>query len=127
LSKDYGADETKWTWGREALVRFPHPLAQVPLLGAQFQIPPVPQNGGVGRFPTVNRGSAVSMRLIADPADWDRTQQGITLGVSGVPSSQHWKDQLDDWRNVTPRVFPFTRAAVTAAARTTITLELATK
>ncbi|HEX8491502.1 MAG TPA: penicillin acylase family protein [Pyrinomonadaceae bacterium] len=127
LLKDYGADETQWTWGREALVKFPHPLAQVPLLGAQFQITPVPQNGGVGRLPTVNRGSAVSMRLIADTADWDRTQQGITLGISGLPSSSHWKDQLDDWRNVTPRVFPYTKAAVTAAARETITLEPATQ
>jgi penicillin amidase len=67
------------------------------------------------------------MRLIADPADWDRTQQGIALGVSGIPSSPHWKDQLDDWRNVTPRVFPFTPQAVAAAARETLNLEPAGK
>jgi penicillin amidase len=123
LTKSYGADEQQWTWGREAMVRFPHPLAQVPLLGQQFVIAPFSQQGSTSSLPTVNRGSSVSMRLIADPSDWDRTQQGIALGVSGIPSSPHWKDQLDDWRNVTPRAFPFTKAAVEAAAKQTITLE----
>lgn len=127
LTKSYGADDTLWTWGREALARFPHPLAPAPLIGQQFVIPPFPQQGSTSSFPTVNRGSSVSMRLIADPADWDRTQQGIALGVSGIPTSPHWKDQLDDWRNVTPRVFPFTKRAVAAAAMETITLEPATK
>ncbi|MDX6695626.1 MAG: penicillin amidase [Blastocatellia bacterium] len=127
LTKSYGADETKWTWSREALVRFTHPLAQVPLIGQQFIIAPFPQNGSTNSLTTINRGSNVSMRLIADPSDWDRTQQGIALGVSGVPSSPHWQDQLDDWRNVTPRVFPFTKAAVAAAAKETLTLEPATR
>jgi penicillin amidase len=123
LAKAYGADETKWTWEREAVVRFPHPLAQVPLFGQQFVIAPFPQNGSVNGLPTVNRGASVSMRLIADTSDWDRTQQGIALGVSGLPTSPHWKDQLDDWRSVTPRPFPFSARAVAAATRETITLE----
>lgn len=123
LTKNLGADESKWIWGSEFMVRFPHPLAGVPLIGQQFAIPPFPQNGSLSSFPTVNRGSSVSMRLIADLSNWDRTQQGIALGVSGLPSSPHWKDQLEDWRNVTPRAFPFTKAAVTSAARETLVLE----
>jgi penicillin amidase len=63
------------------------------------------------------------MRLIADPSDWDKTQHGITLGESGIPSNPHWKDQLDDWRNVTPRALPFTKAAVESAAKETLILE----
>jgi penicillin G amidase len=127
LAKAYGADDKQWVWGREAQARFPHPLAQVPPFGQQFIIAPFPQNGSQNSLPTVNRGSSVSMRLIADPADWDRTQQGIAPGNSGLPTSPHWKDQLDDWRNVTPRVFPFSPAAVAAAARETVTLEPAPK
>jgi penicillin amidase len=127
LAKDYGADETLWTWGREALVRFPHPLASVPLIGQRFTIAPFPQYGSLSSFPTVNRGSSVSMRLIADTSDWDRTRQGIALGVSGLPSSPHWKDQLEDWRNVTPRTFPFTRMAVMSAVKEMLTLVPATK
>ena len=117
LTKSLGADETKWTWGNQTKSRFTHILAQAPLVGVQFSIPPIPQNGTGGAGATVNVGSSVSMRLIADPSDWDKTLNGIPLGESGLPSSPHWKDQLDDWRNVTPRAFPFSKAAVESATK----------
>jgi len=124
LTKSLGADETKWTWGGMVKVRFSHPLGGAPLIGAQFTVPPFPQNGTGGLAgATVNVGSSVSMRLIADPSDWDKTQQGITLGESGLPKSPHWSDQLADWRAVTPREFPFTQAAVVKAAKETLVLE----
>lgn len=122
LTKQQGADESKWTWGRYSQVSFQHPLARVPLIGQQFLIQPFPQTGAGANLTTVNVGRSVSMRLIADPSDWDRTQQGITLGQSGLPTSPHWKDQLEDWRNVTPRAFPFTRAGVERATRETIVM-----
>jgi penicillin amidase len=94
------------------------------LVGIQFTIPPFPQNGtGFLVGATVNVGAPVSMRLIADASDWDKSQQGIALGESGVPSSPHWSDQLDDWRAVTPRIFPFSEAAVSKAARETLLLD----
>ena len=124
LTKNLGADETKWTWGGMWKARFPHPLGGAPLIGAQFTIPPFPQNGTGGLIgATPNVGSSVSMRLIADPSDWDKTQQGIALGESGLPKSPHWSDQLADWRAVTPREFPFTQAAVVKAAKETLVLE----
>jgi penicillin amidase len=124
LTKNIGADEMKWTWGELAKARFPHPLGGAPLIGAQFTVPPFPQNGTGGLLgATVNVGAAVSMRLIADLSDWDKTQQGIALGQSGSPKSPHWNDQLADWRAVTPREFPFTAAAVTKAAKETLLLE----
>ncbi len=124
LTKSIGADESKWLWGEMVKARFPHPLAVVPLLGLQFTIPPVPQNGTGGLAgATVNIGASVSMRLIADPADWDKTQHGITLGQSGIPNTPHWIDQLDDWRAVTPGVFPFSEPAIENATRFRLTLE----
>jgi penicillin amidase len=124
LTKNLGADETKWTWGELTKVRFPHPLSGAPLIGGQFAIPPFPQNGTGGFIgATVNVGQAVSMRLIADPSDWDKTQHGIALGESGVPKNPHWSDQLADWRAVTPREFPFTVAAVSNATKETLVLE----
>jgi penicillin amidase len=119
LTKSIGADESQWIWGKIAIARFPHPLAVVPLVGAQFLIPPFPQNGSGG---SINVGSSVSMRLIADPSDWDKTQNGIPLGESGIPNTPHWKDQLDDWRNVTPRALPFSKSAVESAAKETMVL-----
>jgi penicillin amidase len=62
------------------------------------------------------------MRFIADPSDWDKTQQGIALGESGLPGTPHWTDQLADWRAVTPHIFPFTKQAVAAATKETLTL-----
>jgi penicillin amidase len=115
LTKQIGADESKWTWGEMVKVRFQHPLAGAPLVGLQFAIAPFPQNGSGGLAATVNVGTNVSMRLIADPSDWDKTQHGIALGESGWPRSPHWSDQLADWRAVTPRQFPFTEAAVAKA------------
>jgi penicillin amidase len=123
LTKRLGADETKWAWGNVSQVSFPHPLAVVPLIGQQFLISPFPQNGSSDNTVSVNVGKNVSMRLIADPGNWDKTQHGITLGESGLPNSPHWEDQLEDWRNVTPRTFPFTKAAVAGATKETLTLE----
>ena len=127
LTKNPGADESKWKWGEMVKVRFSHQLAAAPLVGLQFTIQPFPQNGVASLGPTINVGSAVSMRFIADPTDWDKTQHGITLGESGIPSSPHWKDQLDEWRNVTPRAFPFSKAAVESAAKEVLIFEPATK
>jgi penicillin amidase len=124
LTRRLGADESQWTWGRYAQSRFAHPLAAVPMIGQQFQIAPFPLNGSGGIIgPTVNVGSSVSMRLIADASDWDRTQHGIALGVSGDPASPHWADQLADWRAVTPRPLPFTDRAVAAAAKVVLELK----
>ena len=122
LTKSPGPDESKWTWGEMVKARFTHPLAQAPLVGAQFVIPPFGQNGTAGTGATVNVGAAVSMRLVADPSDWDKTLNGIPLGQSGVPNNPHWKDQLEDWRKVTPRAFPFSKAAVDAATKETVVL-----
>jgi len=119
LTKSIGADESQWTWGKVAIARFPHQLAAAPLIGLQFTIAPFPQNGSGG---SVNVGSSVSMRLIADPSDWDKTLNGIPLGESGTPNSAHWKDQLDDWRNVTPRALPFSKAAVENATKQIVVL-----
>jgi penicillin amidase len=119
LAKSLGVDDTKWTWGKYRPTRLKHPLAGVPLFGDQFAIPPFPQNGSGG---VVNVGPYVSMRIIATLDNWDETRQGIALGISGDPASKHFKDQLDDWLAVTPRVFPFSKDAVAKAAQSTMVL-----
>ena len=124
LTNILGPDQTKWTWGDRVKARFPHPLAEAPLIGAVYTVQPFPQNGTGGFIgATVNVGASVSMRLIADTSDWDKSQQGIALGQSGLPKSPHWSDQLADWRAVTPREFPFTPAAVSKATKQTLVLE----
>jgi penicillin amidase len=117
--KRLGPDPATWTWGRMWVSRFQHPLAAAPLIGMQFATPAVPLSGS-GQTPNV--GSAVSMRLIASPGNWDATRHVIPLGESGDPQSPHFKDQFDAWRTGTPMIFPFTRSAVEAAAKEVQTL-----
>jgi penicillin amidase len=124
ITKNIGADETEWTWGRYQKFNFRHPLASVPFIGQPFLIAPLPQNGSIS---SINVGQSVSMRLIADTSDWDNTRHSITLGESGDPNSPHWKDQLADWRAATPRAFPFNDTAINTATKETITLLPATK
>ncbi len=120
ISRKLGDDTSKWTWGRFESFRFPHPLAAAPMIGQQFAIAPQPQNGSIA---SVNVGNAVSMRFIADLSDWDKSLHSITLGESGRPTSPHWKDQLDQWLEVKPVVFPFSKEAVTRAAKLNMTLK----
>ncbi|HKV41651.1 MAG TPA: penicillin acylase family protein, partial [Blastocatellia bacterium] len=120
LKNRFGPDESTWKWGAFAKVRFPHPLAEAPLIGLQFRIPEFPETGGSA---AVNNGSTVSMRFIADLSNWDNTRLGIPLGESGDPKSLHWKDQLDDWRNVTPAGLAFSRSAVRAASKQKLVLK----
>jgi penicillin amidase len=119
ISKKLGEDETKWTWGNYGSFRFPHPLAPMPLIGKQFSIPAIPQNGSIS---SINVGNAVSMRFIADPSNWDQTRHGITLGESGNPASPFWSDQLPRWSSVDPERFPFGTAEVIKSQKSVLVL-----
>jgi len=116
LSNQLGSDSKQWTWGRLAQVRFPHPLERMGSVGPRFAVSTFPQNTG-GSMPTVNAGSRVSMRFIADLSDWEASRLCLPLGESGDPSSTHRADQLDDWRNVAPPVLPFGEESIAIAAR----------
>ena len=116
LSTQLGPDRTQWTWGRVAQVRFPHPLERIASIAPRFATTTFPQNTG-GSMPTVNAGSRVSLRFIADLSDWDSTRLCLPLGQSGDPSSPHREDQLDEWRNVAPSILPFSCDAIVAATQ----------
>jgi penicillin amidase len=120
IKKRLGQDESKWKWGEFVKVQFPHPLSQAPVIGAQFTIPAFPQNGSAS---TINNGSNVSMRFIADLSAWDNSRLGIPLGESGDPRSPHWKDQLDDWQSVTPALFPFNQKTVDTFSKQKLVLK----
>jgi penicillin amidase len=122
LTKQFGANESLWTWGGRVKSTFPHPLEVAPLIGGQFKVDALPQNGASGSGATPNVGAAVSMRLIATPGNWDLTRHGITTGQSGDPKSPHWKDQLESWYKGNTPVFPFTKTAVEKSAKQTVLL-----
>ena len=112
LPKKFGADPQKWVWGTFMTSRFPHPLAAAPLIGMQFATPSI---GIEGSGQTPNVASAVSMRFVASPGNWDSTRHVIPLGQSGDPKSPNFKDQFDLWRTGTPAIFPFSKEAIDKA------------
>lgn len=117
FTKQFGEDREKWTWSRLSAARFPHPLAAAPLIGGQFATP-TPPLGGLAQAPNV--GSAVSMRHIASPGNWDATRLVIPLGQSGDPRSPHFKDQFESWRTGAPATVPFSQNSIEATARTVL-------
>jgi penicillin amidase len=117
--KRYGPDPANWTWGKLSISRFPHPLASAPLIGGQFATPQVPIPGS-GQTPNV--GSAVSMRLIASPGNWDATRHVIPLGESGDPRSPYYKDQFPAWLSGEQQLFPFSSEAIERATKGSLTL-----
>jgi penicillin amidase len=73
-------------------------------------------------MPTVNAGSKVSMRFIADLSDWDSTRLCLPLGQSGDPTSAHREDQLEEWLNVAPSTLPFGDEAIATATQTVLVM-----
>lgn len=116
LTEQLGANPEEWTWGRLAEVRFPHPLEKLGPAGQRFATRTFPRNTD-GSMPTVNAGARVSMRFVADLSDWDATRLCLPLGESGELTSPHREDQLDEWRNVTPSIVPFSDAAIASATQ----------
>ena len=117
LTKQLGADESKWSWGAVAKINLAHPLAVAPLVGSLFAIESLPQNGSGGSGATPNVGASVSMRFIAAPGNWDATRLVIPSGESGDPKSLHWKDQLNAWYTGNTPVFPFSNQSVKNATK----------
>ncbi|MCW5958582.1 MAG: penicillin acylase family protein [Pyrinomonadaceae bacterium] len=113
LMKKFGTDEKNWRYGKSSTFNFRHPLAAAPLIGSIFATPSFESYGG---FSTPNVGSAVSMRHVTSPGNWDQTRHGIALGQSGDPKSPYFKDQFDGWRSGNTPVFPFTKEAVEKTA-----------
>ena len=115
-----GPDEANWRWENIFRARFIHPLAAAPLIGGQFLVEP---KGVHGSGQTPNVGPFVSMRHISSPGNWDATRFVIPLGQSGDTRSPHFRDQFEAWNSGTPAVFPFSKTAVEAAAKTSTTFQ----
>jgi penicillin amidase len=105
LDRELGSDRAEWRWGALHRVRFAHPLARMPGLGALF-VAAEHELGGDEQ--TVLQASfdarlgfdvvvAPSWRLIVDLSDVERARSVLPTGQSGNPASPHWSDQASLW------------------------------
>ena len=124
LVERFGDDERAWRWGALHRVRFAHPLARLPGIGALFVAADHELGGDEqtvlqGGFDARLGFDAVvvpSWRLVVDLADPDGSLAVLTTGQSGNPASPHWNDQSELWASGGLRACPLTRPAVEAAA-----------
>jgi penicillin amidase len=105
LEERFGPDPEAWRWGRVHEMEFPHPLGDAnPLLrrflnrrlragGAQETVSQIAYDPN-DPYKAV---WAPSWRMVADPADPDRSRWQMFTGQSGHPASTHYDDLQVDW------------------------------
>jgi len=130
-----GPDPTLWSWSDHHQTNAKHPMALCFPQHAQAEgwTPPRVPVGGDGD--TVQVGSylwrdtpdfpLVSLSVYRQVVDLSRIEHAsfvIPGGVSGVPSSPHYQDQLEAWRTRTRIPMHYAPEAVNDAAVETVTL-----
>jgi penicillin amidase len=105
LEERFGPDPEGWRWGHVHEMEFPHPLGEAnPLLrrllnrrvragGAQETVSQIAYDPN-DPYKAV---WAPSWRMVADPADPDRSRWQMFTGQSGHPASPHYDDLQPDW------------------------------
>ena len=130
LRERLGEHPVAWRWGALHRVRFAHPLARMPTIGAMFVAAEHELGGdeqtvlqaGVDARLGFDAVVIPSWRTVVDLADVDRAEAVLTTGQSGNPVSPHWNDQTELWARGELRSCPFSRPAVEAAAERYLTL-----
>ncbi|MBU3610461.1 penicillin acylase family protein [Polynucleobacter wuianus] len=108
LSKEYGNDPSKWTWGKAHTAISEHrPLSKIPVLGKLFNIEtPFPGDSNtinVGRLELLRSNNPYetlqgpSMRAIYDFADLEKSLFIIQSGQSGWVQSKLYRNMSPLW------------------------------
>ncbi len=115
-----GRDIRRWQYGAYMRIGIVHPVThQLPLLGKYFDIAPAPMSGWSTTVKQVTRTLAPSMRMDADPGNWDRSLLNVMTGQSGQILSSHYRDEWEDYYNVRSYPMDFGKAE----ARSTLTFQ----
>ena len=107
LTEELGGDPGSWKWREIHRFTLSHPLGSVKLLNFLFGLNRGPFEMG-GSFHTVcpysyNFGKpfavtdGASERHIFSTSDWDKSLTVIPTGTSGIPASDFYCDQTDDY------------------------------
>ena len=118
------SDLNKWAYGSWHVIDIEHPLHQL--------LPWLTDIAGTGALPLSGDGTTVkqvgkafgpSQRLTMDWNNVDGSTENISLGESGNPYSEYFRDQWKDYYNGTTFALPFTEPAVAANTRHTLRLQ----
>jgi penicillin amidase len=117
-------DLKRWYWGKQFPVEVQHPVfGAIPIVkyfsGTRLHW----QSGSGSTVKQVGSDFGPSERLTVDFSNFDHSTLNIVIGQSGHLLSPHYKDQFSAWYNDSSFQFPFTEAAVNAAAEHRLTLQ----
>ncbi len=117
------ANPHDWRWGKYCPIEFKHPLGLLWPLTQWFNTGPCPQTGTPLTVKQTTPLVGVSMRMVVDLDDFDRSVNNITLGQSGHVFSSHYRDQFQHWLNAEsyPMLFSTTRINEQAVSRLWLT------
>jgi penicillin amidase len=103
LTEQMGDSPDQWEWGHIHQLGFKHPLGRVKILDLvfRFNTPPRPVGGSFHTVcPPVYRVSnpfeviqGASHRHIYSAGNWDDSLSVLPTGTSGIPASDHYRDQ----------------------------------
>ena len=125
LDGDYGGD-SKRGWDRVHGARFSHPLGNIAFPFRWFlSRGPVPVDGdgttvmrvSWNRLTPFAAWEHPSWRQLFDVGEWDESLVALPAGQSGHPMSPFYFDQNELWRTGQYRKQPYSRGAVSAAAK----------
>jgi len=125
-TRQMGADETAWAWGRIHRASPEHPLASTPARRELLNLPDAPRSGdGNTPFATGAGGrqtSGASFREVIDLADWDKSTTINVPGESAQPASRFYANLWPLWAGEQYHPMVYSRAAVVANAAATLVL-----
>jgi penicillin G amidase len=117
------ADLSHWSYGSWHVIDIEHPLHQIlPWLTASAGTGAQPLSGDGTTVKQVGRAFGPSQRFTMDWSSVDGSTENISLGESGNPYSDYFRDQWKDYYRGTTFALPFTDAAVAANTRHTLRL-----
>jgi penicillin amidase len=127
LSERLGRDMAGWEWGTVHSLSLNHPLGKVDVLNRAFKLNRGPFPVG-GSYHTVSPYSyplndlfhadhGSSHRHIFTTGDWDKSQVIIPTGISGIPASDFYCDQTDDYLNYRYKTDYFSDSGVDNSTR----------
>lgn len=132
LEATAGADPTHWRWGQLRTLTLQHPLTEAPLLGALFDLGPMPMRGDTntihacGADPTDPLSNPImipSMRMVVDVGRFEDNRWVLAGGQSGNPCSRHYDDMTRLWQRGEAPTIAWTDEAIARDTVATLTLQ----
>ena len=129
-----GKDPRKWAWGKVHQIEFPHLFGRNRFMRTMFNRGQYPISGDEQtvwmtaqnlELPFGLVTTTATYRQVLDVGDWDRSTAILSTGQSGQPTSEHYADHFELWRDGEQHAMLWSRQAVDAEAEATLWLRRA--